>query len=293
MNKPILFNISGGGNVVGYNYADNSWSCDGNNDDGFQEVNIDCHCAFPHMELMEGNWAPHMGASTTHGNAGYLTYLPQLRVEPVVAEHRESGDVGDHLEPAVRAAIRQRRRALQFDAPDLEDDRHRQRAREHGDVEPRSARGSRHDEHGQGQPAATSNAYTSTDGRSRSSRRHRRRCRGRARWLHRQLRHGQARRYVERLAAHGEISLPRRRPSRRRSTTRRGPAGGRAGKPWPWVGPGSGTEGRRAARARPLERVHYTSSRATRAARSTAARTAAASARPARCEEATFRLVCA
>jgi hypothetical protein len=75
MNKPILFNNSGGGNVIGYNYADNSWSCDGSNDDGFQEVNVDCHCAFPHMELMEGNWAPHMGATTTHGNAGYLTYF--------------------------------------------------------------------------------------------------------------------------------------------------------------------------------------------------------------------------
>jgi hypothetical protein len=75
MNKPVVFNNSGGGNVIGYNYADNSWSCDGNNDDGFQEVNIDCHCAFPHMELMEGNWAPHMGATTTHGNAGYLTYF--------------------------------------------------------------------------------------------------------------------------------------------------------------------------------------------------------------------------
>jgi hypothetical protein len=75
LNKPILFNNSGGGNVIGYNYADNSWACDGNNDDGFQEVNIDCHCAFPHMELIEGNWAPHMGATTTHGNAGYLTYF--------------------------------------------------------------------------------------------------------------------------------------------------------------------------------------------------------------------------
>jgi hypothetical protein len=75
MNKPILFNNSGGGNVIGYNYADNSWSCDGNGDDGFQEVAIDCHCAFPHMELMEGNWAPHMGATITHGNAGYLTYF--------------------------------------------------------------------------------------------------------------------------------------------------------------------------------------------------------------------------
>jgi hypothetical protein len=75
IDKPILFNNSGGGNVVGYNYADNQWSCDGNNDDGFQEATIDTHCAFPHMELIEGNWAPHPSATNTHGNAGYLTYF--------------------------------------------------------------------------------------------------------------------------------------------------------------------------------------------------------------------------
>jgi hypothetical protein len=71
MNKPIMFNASGGGNVIAYNYADNSWATP----PAWQEVNIDCHCSFPHMELMEGNYAPHMGASTTHGNAGYLTYF--------------------------------------------------------------------------------------------------------------------------------------------------------------------------------------------------------------------------
>jgi hypothetical protein len=27
------------------------------------------------MELMEGNWSPHMAAPTTHGNAGYLTFF--------------------------------------------------------------------------------------------------------------------------------------------------------------------------------------------------------------------------
>jgi hypothetical protein len=27
------------------------------------------------MELMEGNYAPHMGATITHGNAGYLTFF--------------------------------------------------------------------------------------------------------------------------------------------------------------------------------------------------------------------------
>jgi hypothetical protein len=30
MNKPILFNNSGGGNVVSHNYADNEWSLDSN-----------------------------------------------------------------------------------------------------------------------------------------------------------------------------------------------------------------------------------------------------------------------
>lgn len=71
MNKPIMFNASGGGNVIGYNYADNSWATPPQ----WQEVNIDTHCSFPHMELMEGNFAPHMGATITHGNAGYLTYF--------------------------------------------------------------------------------------------------------------------------------------------------------------------------------------------------------------------------
>jgi hypothetical protein len=70
MNKPILFNASGGGNVVAYNYADDAWATP-----GWQETAIDCHCTFPHMELIEGNFAPHMGASGTHGNAGYLTYF--------------------------------------------------------------------------------------------------------------------------------------------------------------------------------------------------------------------------
>jgi len=70
MNKPILFNVSGGGNVVAYNYADNSWATP----PAWQEVNIDCHCSFPHMELIEGNQAPHMGATNTHGNAGFLTF---------------------------------------------------------------------------------------------------------------------------------------------------------------------------------------------------------------------------
>lgn len=70
MNKPIMLNASGGGNVIAYNYADNSWATP----PAWQEVNIDTHCSFPHMELVEGNFAPHVGATNTHGNAGYMTF---------------------------------------------------------------------------------------------------------------------------------------------------------------------------------------------------------------------------
>ena len=71
MNKPIQLSVSGGGNVIGYNYADNAWA----DPPTFQEDTFDTHCSFPHMELMEGNYVPHMKASTTHGNSGYLTYF--------------------------------------------------------------------------------------------------------------------------------------------------------------------------------------------------------------------------
>jgi hypothetical protein len=85
MNKPILFNVSGGGNVVAYNYVDNSWATPPE----WQEVNIDNHCSFPHMELMEGNQSPHMGATITHGNAANFTYFRNYAssqfARPVVA----------------------------------------------------------------------------------------------------------------------------------------------------------------------------------------------------------------
>jgi len=71
MNKPIQLSVSGGGNVIGYNYADNAWA----DPPAFQEDTFDTHCSFPHMELMEGNYVPHMKASITHGNSGYLTYF--------------------------------------------------------------------------------------------------------------------------------------------------------------------------------------------------------------------------
>jgi hypothetical protein len=61
------------------------------------------------MELMEGNYAPHMGASITHGNAGYMTYFRNYAssqfAPPAVygATDEQTGNIT----------------ALQFDAGDL------------------------------------------------------------------------------------------------------------------------------------------------------------------------------
>jgi len=105
MNKPVLMMVSGGGNVIGYNYVDNSWA-----EGDWQELNVDSHCAFSHMELIEGNLAPHMGAANTHGNAGYFTFFrnyastqfasPEIatsstpRASNVTAIELQGGDVG-------------------------------------------------------------------------------------------------------------------------------------------------------------------------------------------------------
>jgi hypothetical protein len=106
MNKPILLSVSGGGNVVGYNYADNSWATPAT----WQELNVDNHCSFPHMELMEGNYAPHMGASNTHGNAGYLTYF---------RNYSSSQFAGPDPVWGSTAAQNGNVTALQFDSPDI------------------------------------------------------------------------------------------------------------------------------------------------------------------------------
>jgi hypothetical protein len=72
LGNPITFESSGGGNVVGYNYADDAilayapW---------WQKGNITCHCAWPYMELIEGNWVTHVIPDNIHGGSGYLTFF--------------------------------------------------------------------------------------------------------------------------------------------------------------------------------------------------------------------------
>lgn len=73
LNKPLLAQASGGGNVVAYNYADDAWTRAAAH---VQETTIDgSHGAFPHMELFEGNWAAHLGAGVVWGNSGWLTFF--------------------------------------------------------------------------------------------------------------------------------------------------------------------------------------------------------------------------
>ena len=72
-NKPITLNVTGGGNVIAYNYADQAilW-----NSAGWLENAInDNHNAFTHHDLIEGNWASNIGSDSTHGNSGWQTHL--------------------------------------------------------------------------------------------------------------------------------------------------------------------------------------------------------------------------
>ena len=71
--KPITLNETGGGNVIAYNYVDQSelW-----NSPGWLENGIDdSHANFTHNDLIEGNWTNNIGADTTHGNSGWETHM--------------------------------------------------------------------------------------------------------------------------------------------------------------------------------------------------------------------------
>jgi pectate lyase-like protein len=67
---PVMFAASGGGNVVAYNYVDDALL--GEQPD-WPMPDIDSHCSFSHMELVEGNWAGRVMMDNTHGGAGYVT----------------------------------------------------------------------------------------------------------------------------------------------------------------------------------------------------------------------------
>jgi Pectate lyase superfamily protein len=71
LNKPVTLRASGGGNVIAYNYVDDAWT---SVDRGLQETTIDLgHASFPHMELVEGNYAAQIATENVWGNSGWMT----------------------------------------------------------------------------------------------------------------------------------------------------------------------------------------------------------------------------
>ncbi len=72
MNKLIQTNCCGPGNVIAYNYVDNTSANGGNWMDG--AIN-GSHQSFSHHLLVEGNWSANIGCDTTHGVSGFMAFL--------------------------------------------------------------------------------------------------------------------------------------------------------------------------------------------------------------------------
>ncbi|MFO0566882.1 MAG: hypothetical protein U0263_14535 [Polyangiaceae bacterium] len=72
MNKLIQTNSCGPGNVIAYNYVDNTSANGGAWMDG--AIN-GSHQSFSHHLLVEGNWSANIGCDTTHGVSGYMAFL--------------------------------------------------------------------------------------------------------------------------------------------------------------------------------------------------------------------------
>src|SRR5258706_4503000 len=71
--KVIVMRASGGGNVVGYNYFDDSWDVGA---PVAQEAGVNAgHYLGSHMELMDGNWSHKYSGDSWWGNTLYITAL--------------------------------------------------------------------------------------------------------------------------------------------------------------------------------------------------------------------------
>jgi hypothetical protein len=71
MNKVMVMRASGGGNVIAYNYMEDSWI---SYSPGWVEVGLNAsHMTTPHHELFEGNESFNFDGDNTWGNAVYIT----------------------------------------------------------------------------------------------------------------------------------------------------------------------------------------------------------------------------
>ena len=74
LNKPVLGETSGGGNVIAYNYVDEAII--GSLTNSWQETGINMsHGSFCHSDLFEGNHTPNVGVDSTHGNNGWGVFF--------------------------------------------------------------------------------------------------------------------------------------------------------------------------------------------------------------------------
>jgi hypothetical protein len=100
LNKGVLTEVSGGGNVFGYNYIDNNRT----NSASWMEGSANgCHQSFSHADLWEGNEAANIGADTTHGGSGGLIFY-------------RNHAMGRASDPTYRANQTQNLRAANVDA---------------------------------------------------------------------------------------------------------------------------------------------------------------------------------
>ena len=70
LNNPMTFENSGGGNVFGYNYADDAVLASAPD---WMLSDIGTHCTWPHMELVEGNRCGMICSDNVWGGGGYVT----------------------------------------------------------------------------------------------------------------------------------------------------------------------------------------------------------------------------
>jgi Pectate lyase superfamily protein len=74
LNKPVVGETSGGGNVIAYNYVDEAVI--GSLTNSWQETAINMsHGSFCHSDLFEGNYTPNVGVDSTHGNSGWGVFF--------------------------------------------------------------------------------------------------------------------------------------------------------------------------------------------------------------------------
>lgn len=90
LNKGIVSESAGAGNVVAYNYVDEARTTA--SPDWNENALDSSHCSFPTYTLWEGNWAQNGGGDTTHGGMAWQTFFRNY----LYGERRTKTDTGEN-----------------------------------------------------------------------------------------------------------------------------------------------------------------------------------------------------